>query len=289
MASSFEFKVKFKFRVAPPTTPDSLSGNKESAESACHCVEHICRRPSLASTAAGAWDCGAAFFHRRPGGLCIRPPMGACGASEIRTLLVCRRLQFRRSRYGSPTRHFKCSPIMIYREIPLVPPLPKGEDEHHSGAASIAPSSMRVPSSGRRGLPSLTMWMGMMFSLQAIDFGIFVWCFPPYRTAAGARWTFGDKGGQMFERSEFLSARQTSAGRREPAQRARRWGALLLLTHFGQAKRVRRRRGRNPRNLVGSVCPGRSGRKIFRPYAGQGGRPQGAPLQNFVGRFRFRG
>jgi len=55
--------------------------------------------------------------------------------------------------------------------------------------------------------------------------------------AAGARWTFGDKGGQMFERSEFLSARQTSAGRREPAQRARRWGAFSCLLLSGKEKK----------------------------------------------------
>jgi hypothetical protein len=35
--------------------------------------------------------------------------------------------------------------------------------------------------------------------------------------AAGARGTFGETGGQMSERSEFLSASQTSASRREPA------------------------------------------------------------------------
>jgi len=60
--------------------------------------------------------------------------------------------------------------------------------------------------------------------------------FSPF-AAAGARWTFGDKGGQMFERSEFLSARQMSAGRREPAQRARRWGAFSCLLLSGKEKK----------------------------------------------------
>jgi hypothetical protein len=60
--------------------------------------------------------------------------------------------------------------------------------------------------------------------------------FPPF-AAAGARWTFGDKGGQMFERSEFLSARQTSAWRREPAQRAKRWGAFSCLLLSGKEKK----------------------------------------------------
>jgi len=41
----------------------------------------------------------------------------------------------------------------------------------------------------------------------------------------------------MFERSEFLSAHQTSAGRREPAQRARRWGAFSCLLLSGKEKK----------------------------------------------------
>ncbi|MDZ4183349.1 MAG: hypothetical protein U1D97_00045, partial [Desulfuromonadales bacterium] len=61
---------------------------------------------------------------------------------------------------------------------------------------------------------------------------------------------FGEKGGQMSERSEFLFARQTSAGRREPAQRARRLGCPFAAYSFWASKKSKASSGAQPPDLA---------------------------------------
>jgi hypothetical protein len=54
---------------------------------------------------------------------------------------------------------------------------------------------------------------------------------PPER-----RGGFAIKPDKLSERSEFLSGRKSSALRREPAQRARHWGAFFCLLFLGKQK-----------------------------------------------------
>ena len=69
---------------------------------------------------------------------------------------------------------------------------------------------------------------------------------PPCDAAEVER-AFGDKDGQLFERSEFLPVRQMPAQRRVPAKGGPGAGRLFLLTLFWRKKRVRRRAGTQPR------------------------------------------
>ena len=57
----------------------------------------------------------------------------------------------------------------------------------------------------------------------------------------------GDQQGELSEApAEFSPGRRSSVRLREPAQRARHWGALCLLPLFGQANKGRRRQGPQP-------------------------------------------